>query len=92
MDKMSNQGNESPKDYIIMNKSLISQWNHFREAKKYHFQDEIAAKTYLAKQRKEEMEEEKRKKNLFQLFKWDFVRQKVIFVEIIYLAQKREIE
>jgi hypothetical protein len=57
-----------------MNKSLIPQWINFREARKYHVNEEIHIKTQEALQRKEVMEEEKRKKNLFQLYKWDIVR------------------
>lgn len=62
-----------------MNKSLIPQWINFREARKYHVNEEIHIKTQEALQRKEVMEEEKRKKNLFQLYKWDIVRQRVTY-------------
>lgn len=60
-----------------MNRSLIPQWINFREARKYHVNEEIQIKTQEAMQRKESMEEERRKKNLFQLYKWDIVRQRV---------------
>ncbi len=60
-----------------MNRSLIPQWINFREARKYHVNEEIQIKTQEALQRKESMEEERRKKNLFQLYKWDIVRQRV---------------
>ena len=77
---MKGQGSadgESPKDYVFMNKSLISQWNQYKDSRKYNASDETAVKVFLARQKKEFIEDERRKKNLFQLYKWDFVRQKV---------------
>lgn len=82
MGKMQMQGGfsgsgGSPKDFIGMNKQVIPQWSQFKDAKKYHIQDETALKVILAKQKKDVLEEERRKKNLFQLYKWELVRQKV---------------
>ena len=71
-----NQG-ESPKDHVYFNKSLVTNWQQYKEDKKEAVVDEATMRAMLAKQRKDEMEEERRRRNLFQLYKWDFVRQKV---------------
>jgi predicted Fe-S protein YdhL (DUF1289 family) len=50
------------------------QWNQYREARKYQVLNESQTQSIVALQRKEKLEEEKRNKNLFQLYKWDIVR------------------
>jgi len=67
MEKLHNQnGSDSPmKDFINLNKSVILQWKEYHEAKKYHATDETHAKALIALHRKEQIEEEKRNKNLF---------------------------
>jgi len=64
----------SPKDFINENKSIMFQWNQYREARKYQVLNESQTQSIVALQRKVKLEEEKRNKNLFQLYKWDIVR------------------
>jgi hypothetical protein len=61
----------SPRDHVYFNKSLVSHWQQYRESRR---DSESALRGYLAKQRKDELEEQRRKRNLFQLYKWDLVR------------------
>jgi len=70
----SENGDSPSKDFLYVNKQLIAQWCQFKEARKYHAQDEIMVKMLMAQQKKSQMEEERRKRNLFQLHKWDIVR------------------
>lgn len=65
---------QSPRDHVYFNKSLVSHWQEYREQRR---DSEGALRACLAKQRKDELEEQRRNRNLFQLYKWDFVRQKV---------------
>jgi hypothetical protein len=64
------------KDFMGLNRQLIGQWNQYKEAKKCNASDEFAAKAFHARQKKDFLEEERRRHNLFQLHKWEFVRQR----------------
>ena len=62
------------KDFLHMNKSLVVQWEQYLKAKKAHAKDEFKGKMENASQRKDQLDEDRRNKNMFQLLKWDIVR------------------
>jgi hypothetical protein len=44
----SENGDSPSKDFLYANKQLIAQWCQFKEARKYHVQDEIMVKMLMA--------------------------------------------
>eukprot|EP00347_Sterkiella_histriomuscorum_P017647 403348540 len=63
------------RNFITQNKSMLSEWNTIQDEKRYIAQ-ENNHKIMYAQMRKEEIEQEKRKKNYFKLYRWDFIRMK----------------
>eukprot|EP00347_Sterkiella_histriomuscorum_P006128 403353959 len=63
-------------DFINKNKSIIPHWSYFQGVRRSQFHGDVQQKLILAQQKKEDLQNEKRKKNVFGLVKWDFIRQK----------------
>ncbi len=74
MQKSHGKDGSPSKDFLNINKSVLVEWNNFREVKKIHAGDELQAKLHEANIRKKLLDELRRNKNIFQLHKWDIVR------------------
>jgi len=68
--------NEKGIDYVDKNRSIVSNWDLVMLEKKEEEKVFSVRKSFDAKLRKEFLEDMKRKKNLFNLCKWEIIRKK----------------
>ena len=77
MDKIYDRNGSPHADYVNINKSVIQNWPQMEQQRRSQISDTIQSKVSLAQYKKETMDQERRKKHMFSLHKWDFIRMKV---------------